>query len=101
MSEAAPLWPDLIPQLQPWISEVRGQLVPNQILAEMTTLRVGGPAQLFFRPADEEDLSFFLKNLPQEIKVTVIGLGSIPSTVHPWFSIQPFAPSQTRECTAG
>src|SRR3569623_715310 len=76
MSETAPLWPDLIPQLQPWISEVRGQLVPNQILAEMTTLRVGGPAQLFFRPADEDDLSFFLKHLPQEIRLTVIGLGS-------------------------
>jgi len=76
MTQTAPLWPDLIPQLQPWISEVRGQLVPNQLLGEMTTLRVGGPAQLFFRPVDEQDLSFFLKNLPQEIRVTVIGLGS-------------------------
>jgi len=55
---------------------VRGQLIPNQMLGEMTTLRVGGPAQLFFRPVDEADLSFFLKHLPAEIKVTVIGLGS-------------------------
>ncbi len=69
-------WPDLLPTLQPWISEVRGQLIPNQPLGEMTTLRVGGPAQLFFRPVDEADLAFFLKNLPREIKVTVIGLGS-------------------------
>lgn len=69
-------WPDLLPSLQPWISEVRGQLIPNQSLAEMTTLRVGGPAQLFFRPVDEADLAFFLKNLPAEIKVTVVGLGS-------------------------
>ena len=69
-------WPDLLPSLQPWVSEVRGQLIPNQSLAEMTTLRVGGPAQLFFRPVDEADLAFFLKNLPAEIKVTVIGLGS-------------------------
>lgn len=69
-------WPDLLPTLQPWVSEVRGQLIPNQSLAEMTTLRVGGPAQLFFRPVDEADLAFFLKNLPREIKVTVIGLGS-------------------------
>ena len=69
-------WPDLIPDLQPWISEVRGQLVPNQPLAEMTTLRVGGPAQLFFRPVDEADLAFFLKNLPETIRVTVVGLGS-------------------------
>jgi UDP-N-acetylmuramate dehydrogenase len=74
MSEA-PLWPDLLPSL-PWAGEVRGALIPNQLLGEMTTLRVGGPAQLFFRPADEEDLAFFLKHLPAEIKVTVIGLGS-------------------------
>jgi UDP-N-acetylmuramate dehydrogenase len=69
-------WPDILPSLGSWISQVRGQLIPNQSLAEMTTLRVGGPAQLFFRPVDEADLAFFLKNLPQEIKVTVVGLGS-------------------------
>jgi UDP-N-acetylmuramate dehydrogenase len=69
-------WPDLIPSLKPWIDDVRGQLIPNQSLAEMTTLRVGGPAQLFFRPVDEADLAFFLEHLPAEIKVTVIGLGS-------------------------
>lgn len=68
-------WPDLLPLL-PWTEEVRGQLIPNQSLAEMTTLRVGGPAQLHFRPADEADLAFFLKRLPADIKVMVIGLGS-------------------------
>jgi UDP-N-acetylmuramate dehydrogenase len=69
-------WPDLMPRLQPWIADVRGQLVPNQLLGEMTTLRVGGPAQLLFRPADEDDLAFFLKHLPQDIRVTTVGLGS-------------------------
>jgi len=69
-------FPDLVPELQPWISEVRGRLVANQPLSEITWFRVGGPAQLFFQPADEQDLAFFLKNLPGEIKVTVIGLGS-------------------------
>jgi len=69
-------YPDLVPQLQPWIGEVRGKLVPNQPLSEITWFRVGGPAQLFFQPADEEDLAFFLKNLPPEIRITVIGLGS-------------------------
>ena len=69
-------WPDLIPSLEPWISDVRGQLVPNQPLDEMTTLRVGGPAQLLFRPVDEADLAFFLKHLPADIRVTVIGVGS-------------------------
>lgn len=69
-------WPDLIPQLQPWIGEVRGRLVPNQKLSELTWLRVGGPAQLFFQPADEEDLALFLGKLPADIRVTPIGLGS-------------------------
>ncbi|HTJ57075.1 MAG TPA: UDP-N-acetylmuramate dehydrogenase [Devosiaceae bacterium] len=69
-------WPDLLPELQPWVSEVRGRLTPNQALSEVTWFRVGGPAQLFFQPADEADLAFFLKHLPQHIRVTVIGLGS-------------------------
>lgn len=69
-------YPDLIPQLQPWISEVRGRLIPNQPLSEVTWFRVGGPAQLFFTPADEADLAFFLKHLPPDIRVTTIGLGS-------------------------
>lgn len=74
--EPVAAWPDLLPGLGSWVSDVRGQLIPNQSLAEMTTLRVGGPAQLFFRPLDEEDLAFFLKNLRADIKVTVVGLGS-------------------------
>jgi UDP-N-acetylmuramate dehydrogenase len=69
-------YPDLLPGLKPWIEDVRGRLVPNQLLSEITWFRVGGPAQLFFQPADEPDLAFFLKHLPAEIKVTVIGLGS-------------------------
>lgn len=71
-----PLWPDLTPTLRPWISEVRGRLVPNQLLSEVTWFRVGGPAQLFFQPADVDDLAFFLKHLPEDVRVTVIGLGS-------------------------
>jgi UDP-N-acetylmuramate dehydrogenase len=70
------LWPDLLPGFQPWIAEVRGKLVPNQLLSEVTWFRVGGPAQLFFQPADEADLAFFLKHLPRDIRVTTIGLGS-------------------------
>jgi UDP-N-acetylmuramate dehydrogenase len=69
-------YPDLLPGLGAWTSEVRGKLVPNQMLSEITWFRVGGPAQLFFSPADQDDLAFFLKNLPSEIKVTTIGLGS-------------------------
>ncbi|MGZ3311999.1 MAG: UDP-N-acetylmuramate dehydrogenase, partial [Xanthobacteraceae bacterium] len=42
----------------------------------LTWFRVGGPAQVMFMPDSEEDLAYFLKNLPAEIPVTVIGLGS-------------------------
>ncbi|MDB5561177.1 MAG: UDP-N-acetylmuramate dehydrogenase [Hyphomicrobiales bacterium] len=69
-------YPDLLPSFKAWIEDVRGRLVPNQLLSEITWFRVGGPAQLLFQPADEADLAFFLKHLPAEIKVTVIGLGS-------------------------
>lgn len=69
-------FPDLLPQFSDWIGGVRGRLRPNQLLSEISWFRVGGPAQLFFQPADEEDLQYFLKHLPQDIKVTVIGLAS-------------------------
>jgi UDP-N-acetylmuramate dehydrogenase len=63
-------------ELGSWASEIRGRLTPNQPLSEITWFRVGGPAQLFFQPADEADLALFLKNLPEDIRVTVLGLGS-------------------------
>jgi len=69
-------FPDLLPQFADWIDGVRGRLIPNQLLSEITWFRVGGPAQLFFQPKDEEDLQYFLKHLPKDIKITVIGLGS-------------------------
>jgi UDP-N-acetylmuramate dehydrogenase len=69
-------FPDLLPGFGDWIGDVRGNLVANQSLGKVSWFRVGGPAQLFFEPADEGDLSFFLRHLPAEIKVTVIGLGS-------------------------
>ncbi|AVX03955.1 UDP-N-acetylmuramate dehydrogenase [Maritalea myrionectae] len=69
-------FPDLLPQLGDWTNDIRGRLIPNQPLNEITWFRVGGPAQLYFQPADEADLQLFLKNLPKDIKLTVMGLGS-------------------------
>lgn len=69
-------WPDLLPEFSAWIGDVRGRLIANQSLAEITWFKVGGPAQLFFQPADEADLAYFLEHLPAEIRVTTIGLGS-------------------------
>ncbi len=55
---------------------LRGRLLSNQSLAELTWFRVGGPAQVLLIPEDEEDLSYLLTNLPQDVPVTPIGLGS-------------------------
>src|SRR6202012_3906969 len=56
--------------------QLRGRLLANQSLAELTWFRVGGPAQVLFTPADEDDLAYFLKNLPRELPVYVVGVGS-------------------------
>jgi UDP-N-acetylmuramate dehydrogenase len=55
---------------------VRGRLVANAPIGPLTWLRVGGPAEALFRPADGEDLADFLAALPGDIPVTVIGVGS-------------------------
>ena len=67
---------DLVPDFKARVPELRGRLLPNQSLAELTWFRVGGPAQVLFMPEDEADLAYFLEHLPHEIPVTVIGLGS-------------------------
>jgi len=67
---------DLVPALKTAMPALRGRLLANQSLAELTWFRVGGPAQLLFMPEDEADLGYFLAHLPAEIPVTVIGLGS-------------------------
>ena len=66
----------LLDRLGDWTGDVRGRLESNFDIAPYTWFRVGGPAQLFFNPADEADLAYFLSHLPQDIPVTVIGLGS-------------------------
>jgi UDP-N-acetylmuramate dehydrogenase len=56
--------------------ELRGRLLANQSLAELTWFRVGGPAQVLFTPADADDLGYFLAHLPGEFAVYVVGVGS-------------------------
>ncbi len=55
---------------------VRGKLVRDAELAPFTWFRVGGKADLLFLPADHNDLADFLKGLPEDIPVTVLGVGS-------------------------
>ena len=54
----------------------RGRLTANAPIGPMTWFRVGGPAEVLFRPADTEDLAAFLAALPEDVPVTVIGVGS-------------------------
>ncbi len=75
MSEVS-LFPDLVADLRARMPELRGRLIANQPLAELTWFRVGGPAQVLFTPEDESDLAYLLAHLPADIPVTTIGLGS-------------------------
>jgi UDP-N-acetylmuramate dehydrogenase len=68
--------PDLVDALRSKMPALRGRLLPNQPLADLTWFRVGGPAQVLFMPEDEDDLCYFMRELPPEIPVTTIGLGS-------------------------
>jgi len=58
------------------LPSVRGRLEANAPLADLTWFRVGGPAEVLFSPADEDDLGTFLKTTPADIPVYVVGVGS-------------------------
>lgn len=55
---------------------VRGRYIENVDLSGSTWFRVGGPADVVFRPADAADLAAFLAACPDDIPRTVLGLGS-------------------------
>ena len=55
---------------------VRGTLTPDRPLADLTWLRVGGPADWLFQPADEADLCDFLAALDPGVAVFPMGVGS-------------------------
>jgi UDP-N-acetylmuramate dehydrogenase len=69
-------FPDITPELKAAMPQLRGRLLANQSLAELTWFRVGGPAQVLFTPMDEDDLAYFLAHLPHELPVCVVGVGS-------------------------
>src|SRR5665647_2720200 len=69
-------FPDITLDLKARMPELRGRLLANQPLGEFTWFRVGGPAQAFFMPEDDNDLAYVLRNLPADMPVIVIGAGS-------------------------
>ena len=58
------------------LPKVRGRLTADAPLAQVTWFRVGGPAEVLFRPADEADLAAFLAAKPADVPVTVLGVAS-------------------------
>ena len=58
------------------VPPVRGTLTPGRPLADLTWLRVGGPADWLFQPADEADLAQFLAGLDPAVPVFPMGVGS-------------------------
>ena len=55
---------------------VRGRTTENAPLAGITWFRVGGPAEVMFRPADRDDLVSFIRAKPGDVPVTMLGIGS-------------------------
>jgi UDP-N-acetylmuramate dehydrogenase len=73
--EAVKIMPDS-PRLLDRLPPVRGRYSENVALGAMTWFRVGGPADVVFRPADRDDLAQFLQKLPADVPVTALGVGS-------------------------
>lgn len=58
------------------LPQVRGKITPNEPLADQTWFRVGGPAEVLYKPADADDLTYFMQHCPKDIPITVIGVAS-------------------------
>ncbi len=69
-------FPDIVPDLKARMPELRGRLLANQPLDTQSWFRVGGPAQVLFTPADENDLAYFLAKLPENVPIYPVGVGS-------------------------
>jgi UDP-N-acetylmuramate dehydrogenase len=67
---------DLLDRLGDRLAGLRGRLTPNAEMDKITWFRAGGLAEVLFQPADEEDLAAFLRAVPEEIPLTVVGVGS-------------------------
>jgi UDP-N-acetylmuramate dehydrogenase len=76
IAQEAMTFPDIVSKLKSQMPELRGRMLANEPLAPLTWFRVGGPAQVLFTPADENDLAYFLRHLPEEIPIYCVGVGS-------------------------
>lgn len=67
---------ELLERLGSGVETLRGRLTPDAPMDRMTWFQAGGPAELLFQPQDIEDLQAFLKIVPANVPVTVVGVGS-------------------------
>ncbi len=58
------------------LPSVRGRYLANAPLKHQVWFRVGGEAEVLFKPEDLKDLEFFLKNIPIDVPWVIIGVGS-------------------------
>ncbi|MDP3896875.1 MAG: UDP-N-acetylmuramate dehydrogenase [Mesorhizobium sp.] len=58
------------------LAGLRGRITPNAEMDKITWFRAGGSAEALFQPADEDDLTAFLKAVPADVPVMVVGIGS-------------------------
>jgi len=58
------------------LPQVEGVLTPKRAMADLSWLRVGGPAELFFQPAHMADISTFMRQVPGDVPVMPIGVCS-------------------------
>jgi UDP-N-acetylmuramate dehydrogenase len=70
------MFPDVTPDLKASMPGLRGTLDANAATAPLSWFRTGGPAQVLFTPDGSDDLAYFLANLPLDIPVMPVGLGS-------------------------
>lgn len=66
----------LLESLGDGVKDLRGRLSPDSPMDRVTWFRAGGLAELMFQPHDVDDLVTFLKLLPDEVPLTVVGVGS-------------------------
>jgi UDP-N-acetylmuramate dehydrogenase len=74
--ESPAILPDIAPKLSAEMPGLRGSLASHPPMAGLSWFRTGGPAQVLFESADENDLAYFLARLDAAIPVLVLGAGS-------------------------
>jgi UDP-N-acetylmuramate dehydrogenase len=66
----------LLSQLGDRLAGLRGRITPDAEMEKITWFRAGGTADALFQPADEDDLAAFLRAVPEDVRLVVVGIGS-------------------------